>query len=198
MPAISSTFLLQFVPIPASKFGCKSNCCSRKYIPLSLAYARTIHKFQGLSAGPVDEGKIPNMFDVIVCDPDESRYEGKFLGLFYTAVSRATTLGDDDGLNSALYFTGECVKEDRIRSIGKKTRSQDDYLLVRRRMIWVQHLRDHLHVSPLTKAQKKNIFTWAESATISYNELFDRINEYKGALAPKRPTKPTISRKRKQ
>ena len=73
------------------------------------------------------------MFDVIVCDPDESKYEGKFLGLFYTAVSRATTLGDDDGLNSALYFTGDHVKEDRIRSIGKKTHSQDnDYLNVRR------------------------------------------------------------------
>ena len=63
---------LQFVPIPSSKFGYKSSCFSRTYIPLSLAYARTIHKFQGLSAGPVDEGKIPNMFDVIVCDPDES------------------------------------------------------------------------------------------------------------------------------
>ena len=51
------------------------------------------------------------MFDVIVCNPDESKYEGKFLGLFYTAVSRATTLGDDDGLNSALYFTGATVSK---------------------------------------------------------------------------------------
>ena len=106
----------------------------------------------------MEEGKIPNLFDVNVCDPDESRYEGKFLGLFYTAVSRATTLGDDDCLNSALYFTGECVNEDRIRSIGKKTHSQDDYLNVQRRSIWVQHLRDHLHVSPLTKTQEKNLF----------------------------------------
>ena len=146
----------------------------------------------------MDEGKIPNMFDVIVCDPDESRYEGKFLGLLYTAVSRATTLGDDDGLNSAMYFTGDCVKEDRIRSIGKKIRSQDDYLNVMRRSIWVQHLKDHLYTSPLTKAQKKNLFSWAENASISYNELFDRIHEYKRALAPTQPTRPIISRKRKQ
>ena len=138
------------------------------------------------------------MFDVIVCDPDESRYEGKFLGLFYTAVSRATTLGDDDGLNSALYFTGECVKEDRIRSIGKKIRSQDNYLNVERRAIWVQHLRDHLHKSPLTHTQKANLFNWAATASISYNELFDRIQEYNRALSPKPPNKPTVSRKRKQ
>ena len=108
------------------------------------------------------------------------------------------TLGDDDGLNSALYFTGDCVKEDRIRSIGKKTHSQDDYLDVQRRSIWVQHLRDHLHVSPLTKTQKTNLFMRAESASVSYNDLFDRIHEYKRAPAPKPPTKPTISRKRKQ
>ena len=137
------------------------------------------------------------MFDVIVCDPDDSKHEGKFLGLFYAAVSRATSLGDDDGLNSALYFAGDSVKQDRIRSIGKKIHSQDDFLNVRRRSIWVQHLRDHLYRSPLTKSQKMNLFTWAESASISYNELFDRIHDYQRALAPKQPTKPTVSRKHK-
>ena len=69
------------------------------FVPLTLAYARTIHKFQGMSAGPVDEGKIKNMYDVIVCDPDEKSFQGTVLGLLYTATSRATTLGDDNGLD---------------------------------------------------------------------------------------------------
>jgi hypothetical protein len=72
-----------------------------------LAFARTIHKFQGLSAGPVDAGKIPNMYDCIICDPDMKQSEARATGLFYTALSRATTFGDSEGLNSAIYFMGE-------------------------------------------------------------------------------------------
>ena len=64
-----------------------------------------------LSAGPVDAGKIPNMYKCIVCDPDEKSFESSALGLLYTAVSRGTTLGDSDGMNSAVYFTGSSFKE---------------------------------------------------------------------------------------
>ena len=84
-----------------------------------MSYARTIHKFQGLTAGPVNEGKIPNMYQCIICDPDEKKIEGTSLGLFYTATSRATTLGDDDGMNSAIYFSGNQFKEERIRGLTK-------------------------------------------------------------------------------
>jgi len=109
----------KLVPVPLVTFDCKnkSRCCRRVFMPLTLAYARTIHKFQGLTAGPVDEGKIPNMHNVIVCDPDEKHFEGTAIGLLYTAVSRATTLSDDDGLNSAIYFDGNCFKANRIRNL---------------------------------------------------------------------------------
>ena len=82
---------MQAVPIPVSMYRCSNGCCVRRFVPLDVAYARTIHKFQGLSAGPVDEGKVPNMYDCIVCDPDEKKFEGSALGLLYTAVLRATT-----------------------------------------------------------------------------------------------------------
>ena len=95
-----------------------ANCCQRSVVPLEPAYGRTIHKFQGQTAGPVDEGRPPNQYEVIICDPDDRKWEGKFMGLFYTALSRATTLGDANGLNSAIYFTGKDFKEDRIRTIG--------------------------------------------------------------------------------
>ena len=61
------------------------------------------------------------MFVRIICDPDEKHYEGVAIGLLYTAVSRATTLGDDDGLNSAIYFTGTAFKRSRIANLNKKT-----------------------------------------------------------------------------
>ena len=47
------------------------------------------------------------------------KIEGTSLGLFYTATTRATTLGDDDGLNSAIYFSGTRFREERIRGLTK-------------------------------------------------------------------------------
>ena len=91
-----SFILIQHVPIPVASYRCDKNCCTCYFVPLEISYARTIHKFQGLTAGTVDEGKIPNMYQCIVCDPDEKKFEGTSLGLFYTALSRGTTLEDDE------------------------------------------------------------------------------------------------------
>ena len=100
----------KILPVPPEQFICTSGCCTRLFLPLAVSYARTIHKFQGLTAGPVDKGKIPNMFDLLVVDPDEKQCEGSALGLLYTAVSRATTLGEDSSLGSAIYFAGGAFK----------------------------------------------------------------------------------------
>lgn len=175
----------QSVPISVTGFKCTScGQCSRQYIPLTLAYARTIHKFQGQSAGPVDAGKIPNVFECIVCDPDENQYEGKALGLLYTAVSRATTLGDDDGRNSAIYFTGDSMKNgDRIRCLGKKKNSMDDFVNIARRERWVQHLRHNTKTFTKSKNHQKSILKWAESKQYSYDTLYNRINQYTEAFS---------------
>ena len=162
----------QSIPIPPSSFFCdRCHQCKHRYIPLTLAYTRTIHKFQCQSAGPVDEGKIPNMFEVIVCDPDENQFEGKALGLFYTTLSRATTLGDDDGLNSAIYFTGKEFREDRVRLLGKKKNGTDNYLNVKRRDIWVAHLETNTRKNTMTEEQLRTLANWAESTKYSYDTL---------------------------
>ncbi len=70
------------VPIPTASYRCDKNCCLCTYVPLEVSYARTIHKFQGLTAGPVDEGKIPNMYQCIVCDPDEKNSKALLLDYF--------------------------------------------------------------------------------------------------------------------
>lgn len=173
------------MPIPVTGFKC-TTCgqCTRRYIPLTLAYARTIHKFQGQSAGPVDTGKIPNVFECIVCDPDENKYEGKALGLLYTAVSRATTLGNDDGKDSAIYFTGDSMKNgDRIRCLGRKKNSMDDFKNIVRRERWVEHLKRN--TKPFTKSQthQKYILKWAENSQYSYDTLYSRINQYTEACS---------------
>jgi hypothetical protein len=40
-----------WVPIPPLKLPCENHFCQIKYLPLSLAWAKTGHTFQGQSAG---------------------------------------------------------------------------------------------------------------------------------------------------
>ena len=86
----------------------KPRCtCSRKYIPLTLAFGKTVHTFQGQSVGPVKEGQPPNAIQYIIVDPGERGFEGMNPGLFYTILSRITTL-------RAIYFTGKNMNTNRI------------------------------------------------------------------------------------
>ena len=178
----------QHVPVPTSTYVCQRNggCCTRTNLPLTLAYARTIHKFQGQSAGPVDEGKIPNIYKCIICDPDKNGVEGTALGLLYTALSQATTLGDDDGLDSAIYFTGDDFIEKRIRNLGKRKKSLDEFQNVTRRKIWVQHLANNTSDGGITTEQLEKALDWANTTAIDYDSLHSRVKLYIHSKVQKR------------
>ena len=165
------------MPIPPVEHPCESHCCFRRIMPLVLAWARTIHKFQGLSAGPVDPGKIPNIFPSIVCDPDKREQERTALGLFYTALSRATTLGDANGDGSAIYFTGQDFNEARIRCIGKRMRSDADYVRAKQRSQWVSYLKKHI-MPQTTMPDAQSVLQWAASGRTSHSQLVERIETY--------------------
>ena len=137
---------LQHVPIPMCEFICRKGCCQRTFCPLELAYARTIHRFQGLQAGPVDAGKPKNVHQHIICDPDEKQFEGSALGLMHTAGSRATTLGDDNGIGSAMHFTGN-LKDSRIRNLTCKENTLHEFELAKKRRHWVNHLQKKARLS---------------------------------------------------
>jgi hypothetical protein len=158
------------VPIPKAKHFCNTKCCNREFIPLVLAWAITTHRFQGQSAGPVDSGKIPNSYESIVFDPHDSSAEQKHLGLFYTGLSRATTLGDEQGLNSAIYFTGNDATESRMSNIGRKKNSRDYYDSYVKRSKWVQHLAGNVYVGSMTGDKKEELCKWIDST--SYEEDF--------------------------
>ena len=186
---------IQAVPIPVVDGSCTYSCCTRSYVPLTLAYARTIHKFQGLSAGPVDKGKIPNMYKRIICDPDAGKYESTCTGLLYTALSRATTLGDANGLNSAIYFIGEHFRADRIRYIGLSlvpSKNFEEYKNFTRRREWTQHIK-HNTRPPLGVSASSvfaPLFAWSSSTRFSYNQLYDRTKAYVAARAVYHPDVP--------
>jgi hypothetical protein len=118
------------------------------------------------------------MFQCIVCDPDARHREGTALGLFYTAVSRATTLGDSDGHGSAIYFVGPDFDESRIRNIGKYNKSDEDYKRVAERDAWVAYLRCNMHQSSYTTKQRRSILHWASTATYTYDFLYNKTRQY--------------------
>ena len=153
---------------------------------MSLSYSRTIHKFQGLSAGPVDVGKIPNMYSVILCDPDAGSREASCTGLFYTALSRATTLGDCSGKGSAIYFFGPHFNYDRIKYLTKRQDGVTDYFNVTERRHWVAHLDANTVATPSNMRTKNGkikkiygrLLDWVSTERISYQHLIDRIDAY--------------------
>lgn len=173
----------QYVPIPTETFVCQKQCCERTFCPLTVAYARTIHKFQGLTAGPVPEGKPKNLYDVLVCDVDEKQYEGMALGLLYTAVSRGTTLGNDDASGSAVYFKGASFTPDRIRNLTFKSGSNEEFKKVKERRYWVNYLHGN-HQKSINRVQsitarEESLHHWALTSTYSYDDLHNRIHIYK-------------------
>ena len=110
------------VPIVAVNVLCNHRCCcNRTFIPLKLAFGKTVHTFQGQNAGPVDEGKPTNPVQRIICDPGTRSFEGINVGLLYTILSRATTLGTPDEnenyQNSAIYFIGNNMNRARVENI---------------------------------------------------------------------------------
>jgi hypothetical protein len=87
-------------------------------------------------------------------------------GLFYTILSRITTLGStDDKMSSAIYFTGENMKPDRILNISKGVNNHE-FKRVMLRNKWVRHLNQHIHTSGMSYAQKMNTITWSKSTII--------------------------------
>jgi len=64
------------VPIACQYKYCKYGCCKMKYVPLQVAFVRTLHKFQG---GEVGQDRF---IKCMVLNPDASGMEGINPGLF--------------------------------------------------------------------------------------------------------------------
>ena len=171
-------------------FPCKYNCCQRTFCPLELAYARTIHSFQGLQAGPVEPSKEPNMWEILVCDVDEKFWEGKNLGLLYTATSRGTTLGTPDGLGSAIYFNGPTFTTTRIKDLTFAENSSSEFELSIKRRRWVSFLHEQAkasnHKINLIMEKADFLVQWAKTTSVTKQQLHKRIDEYKLAMTQRK------------
>lgn len=163
------------VPIPMVDTSCKHKCCSRTFCPIELSYARTIWKFQGLSAGPTD--KMSNMYQCVICDPGDKGTEGKNPGLLYTAISRATTLGGRDGLDSALYFLGNNANEERFRNLLMKENRNELYSLITHRLNWTTRLSQNRFEPTFTQTRKEELLNLSKME-MGLPYLFGHIGVY--------------------
>ena len=79
---------------------------------------------------------------------------------------RATTLGDDDGLDSAIYFIGDDFIENHIRNLGRKKNLLDEFQNhVTKHKIWVQHLTNNKSNGGMTTEQlERALVDWANTA----------------------------------
>ena len=142
------------------KFGCFEFC------PLVVAFARTVHSFQGHEAGP---GKA---IESLIVNPGNRSFEALNPGTLYCCVTRATTLGLPGMYNSALYFIGEAISTQRIQNLifdkdGKK------YEKVKMREIWTSYLRQRREIT------KKMIGVFDKN---EYKIMVDIINQKRMSL----------------
>ena len=151
----------KLVPIPVVTNACSQGCCKATFLPLSLCFATTIHKYQGLSVGVVPPGNPPNAIKRIFVDPGTKSLESTAPGLFYTALSRATTTGTGN-LDSAIYFIGNNLNAARILNLTKGVDGKE-YKIVTLRNKWVSYLNNHLDKTTCTESEFRDIISFSKN-----------------------------------
>lgn len=169
------------VPIVPTTTICKYGCCIRTFIPLTLAYGKTVHTFQGQSVGPVPVGRPQNSVQRIIVEPGNRQFEANNVGLLYTTVSRPTTIGTvDDKMSSAIYFDGPDFSRQRITNL-TKDKSGKLYLKARLRQKWVDYLKENSKLwNDCSMEEMGDLFAWISEQRYTTDEL-DKIIEKNGS-----------------
>ena len=139
---------------------------------MQLSYARTIHTFQGSSAGPTLPGQQENAIKCLICDPGTRDFELKNPSLFYSLMSRGTTLGKEGGqLSSAIYFDGPNLNPGRVQNLTRNDTGQ----LSKKANLWkmqVEKLNMGKHDSRMDKKQSNKVFEYGKNTVDLVSLLF--------------------------
>lgn len=165
-----------YVPIPLSRKFCgkDDNCCIFEYIPLQLAFARTLHKFQGQTVGPGHNNQC------MVFNPGTPRFEGSNPGLFYVGLSRVTTLGSSIN-DSSFYLAGPHADLDRLTDqIHFRCSKNREYARVSQRSKWIHYLDKKEHNTHIEYSSQQNadLLLWLQAKPHYSNYDLDSIIHY--------------------
>ncbi len=148
-----------------------------EYCPLVLSFARTIHTYQGQSAGPMDN-KFQNPIMRIICDVGSTKFESQNIGLFYTALSRATTIGsiENKRIDSAIYFT-QSLDQLRLEKLTTKS-DNTEYEMIRKRNSWIKLLlqNNDKQYTDVSNENIDSIFNWAMTTRLPLQAIEKIIN----------------------
>ena len=144
------------VPVPVVSCPCDKGCCEMHYVPLEIAFAKTIHTFQGMEAGPTKPIK------TLIVHLGDLKFENNNPGLMYTAISRASTIDEENnGDNSAIYFLDLRVHHYMQSALKKKNNKMTQTMKARDK--WIQHLDLHESNKKFKTTEKENLQKWAEN-----------------------------------
>jgi PIF1-like helicase len=157
----------KYIPVTPQNIRCNFKCCVRTVMPLTLAYGKTAHTFQGQNVGPLPNNRPPNPIQKIIVDPGKRTFEGVNVGLFYQCLSRATTIGkQSDKMSSAIYFDGKNFDRERFQNL-TMSKGKGMYKKAVLRKNWVNYLNENVvPTNNWTKDKIEEVFTWATTTTI--------------------------------
>ena len=158
------------VPISVTTKVCENNCCILQYIPLSIAFGKTLHTFQG------QEIIKHSIQDVMVFECETLIIESKYPGWLYTGISRVDSIGNGDIEVSSLYFIPGNARENRFINVRTKQHSDDNYKRVNERDAWISYLDSCKKTVTFSVSEKETLMDWANSVEISSAALDEIIS----------------------
>ena len=148
------------VPIPVQSVMCDKKCCRIDYLPLEIAFGKTIHTYQGLQAGRTPKGRPDNPIKTLIVNPGNVNFESNNPGLLYTTISRATTIGEDGG-DSSIFFQ-QLTKQHYLSSANKVKENKLTKGMESRNR-WIAHLEKNEVKRNFTEKEEQQLIEWSKS-----------------------------------
>lgn len=163
----ANSIISQHVPIPMTEVDCSKQCCHASFCPLVLAWATTVHKFQGFEAGFSEKDSV----NYIIADLNSLDWEKKNPGTAYVVASRAKTIGHvtEDcryPRDSNLFFAGTMYTRRFTRCLYKA--NNEKCIAVQKREHWVNYL--------LQKVEETKLKRSPDAMETSRNFVLDAMN----------------------
>ena len=154
---------------------CPKQCCNARYCPLVLAWATTVHKFQGFEAGFEKDDHINH----IIADINNLNWEKQHPGTAYVVASRAKTIGQvtediEYPTMSNLFFTGTMGAKRFKKCLYKE--NGEKCMLVQKRDLWVKYLMSKIED---TKARRTE-------AAMQHSKEFVELSLFKPTISCKK------------
>jgi hypothetical protein len=108
--------------------------------------------------------------EMIVLDPGSKSFENLCPGSFYVGLSRATTMGDGNTKDSAIFFQGPNMTKQRLQNMTLKANTSIQTIKIQRRNHWIQHLNNN-RIQFKSIENTSQLMKWGKTFRIQEEEL---------------------------